>query len=158
MRRYAKDFLTVIDIGQLLIELVYMGYLYLYGKDTFFWWQIPAKFCFTFATDDKTSYKTTCCAYTYNSQVDQKAKMKLQRNINPSGHLSDSCISKNLTDNPSKCCSQLPPIGGTLPVVTNSHLPHPQRVCVCVCACVSNLMFNATSPPFTLITVSVMNF
>lgn len=95
--------------------------------------QIPAKFCLAFATAAKTSYKTTWCAYTYNSQVDQKAKMKLQRKINPSEHLSDSCISRNLTDNPSKCCSQLTPIGGTLPVVTNSHLPHPQRVCVCVC-------------------------
>lgn len=112
------------------------------------------------STAAKTSYKTTWSACTYNSQVDQKAKMKLQRKINPSEHLSDSCISRNLTDNPSKCCSQLTSIGGTLPVVTNSHLPHPQRerVCVCVRVCVSNLMFNATSPPFALITVSVMNF
>lgn len=137
----------MIDTGHSLIEPVHMGLKAQekVKKECIFFKcmaspmnltmeQIPEKFCLALATAAKTSYKATWCAYTYNSQVDQKAKMKLQGKINPSEHLSDSCISRNLTDNPSKCCSQLTPIGGTLPAATNSHLPHPQRECVCVWA------------------------
>lgn len=83
--------------------------------------------------------------------------MKTEVEYKPNEHLLDSCISRNLAGNPNKCRSQLALIQAILPVVTNSPLPLLNE-CVCVCVCVSNLMFNANSPPFALIMVSAMNF